>query len=84
MIKKVLLTAIVAIVAGGFVAGPAMASHCPSDVKKLEAAMSKLSPENQAIAKEAAANGLALHKAGKHAESVKVLHGAIEALGIKH
>ena len=36
------------------------------------------------MGKEMSAKGLALHKAGKHGEALKVLHEAMETLGIKH
>lgn len=84
MIKKILLSVVVAVVAGSFISGPALAGHCPKDVKKIEAAMSKLSKEKKMMATEMSAKGLALHKAGKHGESLKVLHEAMNSLGIKH
>ena len=84
MIKKVLLATAVAVVAGAFVSTPAQAAHCPKDVKKINAAMSKMDKNNMSLAKDAAAKGLALHKAKKHGESIKVLHEAMEKLGIKH
>ncbi len=84
MIKKVLLGAAVAVVAGSFISTPAMASHCPKDVKKINAAMSKMDKMKMSMGKDAAAKGMALHKAGKHSESITVLHEAMEKLGIKH
>ena len=84
MIKRVLLSAAIAVVAGGFISAPALAGHCPKDVKKINAAMSKMDDKKMSMAKDAAAKGLALHKAGKHGESLKVLHEAMKTLGIKH
>ena len=84
MIKRVLLSAAIAVVAGGFISAPALAGHCPKDVKKINAAMSKMDDKKMSMAKDAATKGLALHKAGKHKESIKVLHGAMETLGISH
>ena len=84
MIKAVLLSVTIAVVAGGFIATPALAGHCPKDVKKINAAMSKMDAKKMSVAKEAADKGLALHKAGKHGESLKVLHAAMDSLGIKH
>ena len=84
MIKRVLLSAANAVVGGGFISAPALAGHCPKDVKKINAAISKLGKEKMMMGKEMSAKGLALHKAGKHRESLKVLHEAMEALGIKH
>ena len=84
MIKRVLLSAAIAVVAGGFLSTPALAAHCPKDVKKIQAAMSKLDKGKMMTAKEMSDKGMALHKAGKHGEAIKVLHKEMEALGIKH
>lgn len=84
MINRTLLAAIVAVFATGFLTTPALAGHCPKDVKKINAAMSKMGDKKMSMAKDAAAKGLALHKAGKHGESIKVLHAAMKDLGIKH
>ncbi len=84
MSKRVLLSAAIAVVAGGFLSTPALAAHCPKDVKKINAAMSKMDDKKMSMAKDAATKGLALHKTGKHRESIKVLHGAMDTLGISH
>ena len=84
MISRFLLAAIVAVFASGLLTTPALAGHCPKDVKKIEAAMSKMDDKKMSMAKDAAAKGLALHKAGKHGESLKTLHAAMKKLGIKH
>lgn len=84
MIRKIIITGVFAAFALGAFNGPALAGHCPKDVKKIEAAMSTLDTSNMSMAKDAATKGLALHKSGKHGESIKVLHKAMEALGIKH
>jgi len=84
MIKKVLLGAAVIVVAGGFISTPALAAHCPKDVKKINAAMSTMDKMKMSTAKDAAAKGLALHKAKNHGEAIKVLHEAMDKLGIKH
>ncbi len=84
MIKRVFLSAAIAVVAGGFLSTPALAAHCPKDVKKINAAMSKMGDKKMSMAKDAAAKGLALHKAGKHGEAHKVQHVAMDSLGIKH
>ena len=85
MIKRILLTAAVAVIAVGAFTTPALAAHCPKDVKKIEAHMSMIKGDKMMMmAKEAASKGMALHKAGKHAESIKVLHKEMESLGIKH
>ncbi|NQU62539.1 MAG: hypothetical protein HQ512_15510 [Rhodospirillales bacterium] len=84
MIKKTLMTVAV----GAFVLAsfgtPAQAGHCPKDVKKINAAMSKMDKAKMSMAKDAAAKGMALHKAKKHGESIKVLHETMEKYGIKH
>ena len=84
MIRRTLLTLVVAVFATGFLSAPALARHCPKDVKKINAASSKMSGNKMSMAKDAAAKGLALHKSGKHGESIKVLHAAMKDLGIKH
>ncbi len=84
MIRKTILTAVFAIFAIGVFSSPALAGHCPKDVKKIKAAMSKMDDKKMSTAKDAADKGLALHKAGKHGESLKVLHEAMKTLGIKH
>ena len=84
MIKRVLLSAAIAVVAGGFVSTPALAAHCPKDVKKIDAALSTLGKDKMMMGKEMSAKGMALHKAGKHGEAIKVLHETMESLGISH
>ena len=84
MIRRTLLAIVVAVFATGFLSAPALAAHCPKDVKKINAALSKVSGKKMSMAKDAAAKGLALHKAKKHGESIKVLHAAMKDLGISH
>ena len=84
MIKRIFLSAVVTVFATGLLSAPAFAGHCPKDVKKINAAMSKMDDKKMSMGKDAAAKGLALHKAGKHGESLEVLHGAMKDLGIKH
>ena len=88
MIRNTIIIAVFTVFALGAFTPPALASHCPKDVKKIQAAMSKLDKSEMSMGYRAyysnAAKGLALHKAGKHGESIKVLHEALEALGIKH
>ena len=80
MIKRTLAAAVVL----AFISGPALAGHCPKDVKKIQAAMSTLDKGQMMMAKEMSDKGMALHKAGKHGEAIKVLHKAMDTLGIKH
>ena len=84
MIRRTLLTLVVAVFATGFLSAPALARHCPKDVKKINAALAKMSDMKMPMMENAAAKGLALHKSGKHGESIKVLHAAMKDLGIKH
>jgi len=80
MIKHSLIAAAVLVIS----AGPALAGHCPKDVKKLEAAMTSMDAGKMSMAKDAATKGAELHAAGKHGESLKVLHAAMKEHGIKH
>lgn len=67
------------------VAMPAFAFQCPKDMKAIDAAMqtAKLSKEQMAEVKHLRADGEALHKSGKHAESVETLGKAKAILGIQ-
>ena len=85
MIKRIFLTAAVTVFATGLLNAPALAAHCPKDVKKINAALSMIKDAKMmTMAKDAANEGLALHKAKKHGEAIKVLHAAMEKNGIKH
>ncbi|MBI2308841.1 MAG: hypothetical protein HYU78_16255 [Rhodocyclales bacterium] len=73
------------LVAGLLASTSAFAFHCPADMKKIDDALAKnptLSAEQMAEVKKARADGEALHKAGKHQESVDTLAKAMKALGI--
>ena len=68
------------------VAGSAFAMHCPMDMKAIDDALAKkpnLSAEQMAQVKKYRAEGEALHKAGKHQESVDTLAKAKKILGIE-
>lgn len=68
-------------------AAPAFASHCPKDVKLIDAALEQgtsLKAEELAEVKKLRDEGQALHKTGKHKESVEALHKAMDKLGMKH
>ncbi len=84
MFKKTIITAVAIVFSLGAFVTPAQASHCPSDAKKIQAAMSKLDKGKMTMAEAAADKGLALHKAKKHGEAIKVLHGEMKTLGISH
>ena len=64
----------------------AFAFHCPADMKKIDEALAKkpqLSGQQMAEVTKYRAEGEALHKAGKHQESVDTLARAMKILNIK-
>jgi hypothetical protein len=68
-----------------FAAGTAFAFHCPQDMKKIDEALAKnpkLTAAQMDEVKKYRADGEALHKAGKHQESVDTLAKAEKILGI--
>ena len=73
-------------VATMLVAGTAFAFHCPADMKKIDdalAAKPQLSAAQMDEVKKYRADGEALHKAGKHQESVDTLAKAMKVLNVK-
>ncbi|NMG74276.1 hypothetical protein [Aromatoleum diolicum] len=63
----------------------AFAMHCPADMKKIDEALAKnpaLTAEQMMEVKKLRADGEALHKAGKHQESVDTLAKAMKMLNI--
>ena len=65
---------------------PAFASHCPVDMKKIDAALASnpsLSASAMARVKELRASGEMQHKSGNHSQSVKDLHEAMGLLGLE-
>jgi hypothetical protein len=67
-------------------AAPAWASSCPTHMKKIDAALAQnpsLGAAKLAEVKKLRADGEALHKAGKHADSEAALRKAEAELGIK-
>ncbi|UCH75532.1 MAG: hypothetical protein JSU82_06795 [Rhodospirillales bacterium] len=71
---------IAAILAFGF-ATPVLAAHCPKDGQLIGKA---LESQNNAEAKALMEQGMALHSAGKHKESIEALHQAMKLLNIEH
>lgn len=64
----------------------AFAFHCPADMKKIDAAMSKnpkLTSAQASEVKKYRAEGETLHKAGKHQNSVDTLAKAMKILNIQ-
>ena len=69
-----------------FAAGTAFAFHCPQDMKKIDEAMAKnpkLTAAQADEVKKYRAEGEALHRAGKHQESLDTLAKAEKILGIQ-
>jgi len=78
-------TAVVA-VSLALASASAFAFHCPADMKKIDEALAKnpsLTPAQLAEVKKQRTEGEALHKAGKHQESVDTLAKAMKTLNIK-
>ena len=68
------------------VSGAAFAFHCPADMKKIDEALAtkpKISEAQLAEVKKYRTEGEALHKAGKHQESVDTLAKAMKILNDK-
>ena len=64
---------------------PALAKHCPKDVKVIDQALPKakgLSKTQLAEVKALRDKGAALHKSKKHGEAIKALHAATKILGV--
>jgi hypothetical protein len=75
-----------AAVAAMLFAGSALAFHCPADMKKIDEALAKnpkLSEAQMKDVKKFRADGEALHKAGKHQDSVDTLAKAMKILAVK-
>lgn len=73
-------------VAAALVSSAAFAMHCPADMKKIDEALAKkpqLSAADAADVKKFREEGEALHKAGKHQESVDTLGKAMKILKIQ-
>jgi hypothetical protein len=69
-----------------FASSAAFAFHCPKDMAAIDAALAKnpkLSAEQKAEVLKLRADGEALHKAGKHQESIDTLAKAEKILGIE-
>ena len=79
--------AIVALTAAAWLAaGSVFANQCPADMSKIDAALAK-NPQLAAAqldeVKKQRAEGEALHKAGKHKESMEMLDKAKKTLNIQ-
>ncbi len=70
-----------------FLATPVWAGHCPKDVKAIDAALATehgLTAAQSAKVMKLRDAGEAQHNSGKHSDSIKELHQALEILGISH
>lgn len=68
-----------------FASATAFAMHCPKDMKEIDDALAKKPKLSEAQMKDVTkwrADGEALHKAGKHQESVDTLAKAKKTLGL--
>jgi len=75
-----------AIFAAAMFAGTAFAFHCPQDMKKIDDALAKnpkITTAQVDEVKKYRTDGEALHKAGKHQESVDTLAKAMKILDVK-
>ncbi len=64
---------------------PALAKHCPKDVKIIDQSLAKatgLSKMQMTEVKALRDKGAALHKSKKHGEAIKALHAATKILGV--
>ncbi|MGZ8273394.1 MAG: hypothetical protein ACXW2G_04060 [Burkholderiaceae bacterium] len=76
----------VLVAAATLFSGAALAFHCPADMKKIDEALAKnpkLTEAQMTEVKKQRTDGEALHKAGKHQESVDTLAKAMKTLNIK-
>ena len=76
---------LIAAVALAIASGAAFGMHCPMDMKAIDDALAKkpnISAAQLAEVKKYRAEGEALHKAGKHQESVDTLAKAMKILGL--
>ncbi|MGP4844027.1 hypothetical protein ACTXGQ_07840 [Marinobacter sp. 1Y8] len=73
---------LIAIVVSVLLAGPAVASHCPSLVQKIDDQLTTvdIDSDTRERIETLRDKGLALHKQGKHEDSIEVLDQALEEL----
>ena len=76
MIGRTLIAAAVVVLVGT----PALAFHCPKDVKAIDAALAKQGAKAPVNVKALRDEGDTLHKAGKHKEAVGKLAEAMRIL----
>ena len=84
-LMKNLLSAAAAAALIAVASSPALAFHCPKDMKKIDAALASspsLTTEQMTQVTKLRAEGEAQHKAGSHAASVDSLNKALAILGV--
>lgn len=77
---------VLAVAIAMFAATPAFAYHCPAEMAQIDAALAKkpsMPADQLAEVKSLRAEGEALHKAGDHDRSLKVLGEAKQMLGLE-
>lgn len=86
MNKRTLLAVLVAIFAVGILSMPALAGHCPKDVKLIDESlkMTKVSDAIMSRVKALRDKGNEQHQNGQHGASLATLHEAMKMLGISH
>ncbi len=83
--KRTLLAAFVAVFAVGMLSGPALAGHCPKDVRLIDDSLKTITTVSAAAmgtAKALRDTGDRQHTAGRHATSLASLHQALKILDI--
>ncbi len=81
------LYALAAIAVATMIATPALAGHCPKDMKAIDAALAKhpsLSSTQMTEVAQLRAEGERLHKGKDHGASLASLEKAMKILGIEH
>ena len=82
MMRRLITTVAAGALALGLMASPALAAQCPLLIKQISDATGNRLDAAGNTAKALAAEADALHKAGKHAESVAKAQEAAKAIGL--
>lgn len=80
--RRLIMTVVTGALALGLTAGPALANQCPLLIKQINDAAGNRLDNPGYRARTLAAEADALHKAGKHAESVAKAEEAAKAIGL--
>lgn len=86
MTGRILLAAVVAMFAAGTFGAPALAGHCPKDVRLIDQSLktARISDANMTTVKALRDKGDGQHKAGQHGASLATLHEAMKILDVSH